>query len=213
MMLAHWFGKILVLTTVQSVLVIGLPAPDLRPSPPGIPSLSTVKNELASLVVAVQGSQDGYSRAKFPHWITQSGSCNTRDVVLKRDGSDVDQDVKCETISGTWYSPYDGATWTDSSDLDIDHLVPLSNAWKSGAAAWTTADRKAFANDLTNPQLLAVTDNVNSAKGDSGPEQWMPPLDSYHCTYAEMWVKVKSVYNLTITINEKTALVEMLGSC
>lgn len=63
--------------------------------------------------------------------------------------------------------------------MDIDHLVPLSNAWKSGASAWTTAQRQTFANDLTHPQLLAVTDNVNESKGDSGPEDWKPPLSEY----------------------------------
>ena len=78
---------------------------------------------------------------------------------------------------------------------------------------WTTEDRRAFANDLVYPQLLAVTDNVNESKRDKGPEAWKPPLDSYHCTYAEMWVKVKSVYNLTITSDEKTALAGMLDTC
>ena len=66
--------------------------------------------------------------------------------------------------------------WIAASDVDIDHMVPLSNAWKSGAASWTTARRQSFANDLQNPQLLAVTDNVNQAKGDQGPETWKPPL-------------------------------------
>ncbi|TVY16532.1 putative secreted protein, partial [Lachnellula arida] len=107
----------------------------------------------------------------------------------------------------------DGATWTAASDLDIDHLVPLSNAWKSGAAAWTTPQRQAFANDLTNPQLLAVTDNVNESKSDSGPEDWKPELKSYWCTYAKMWVKVKGVYDLTITSAEKSALTTMLDTC
>lgn len=92
-------------------------------------------------------------------------------------------------------------------------MVPLSNAWKSGAASWTTAQRQAYANDLTNPQLLAVTDNVNESKGDSGPEDWKPPLASYYCTYARMWIKVKSVYALTVTSAEKTALTSMLGTC
>lgn len=66
---------------------------------------------------------------------------------------------------------------------------------------------------MTNPQLLAVTDNVNQAKGDDGPEEWKPPLASYHCTYARMWVKVKSVYDLTVTSAEKAALVSMLDTC
>ncbi|TVY25486.1 putative secreted protein, partial [Lachnellula hyalina] len=122
------------------------------------------------------GSQSGYSRALFPHWITISGTCNTREEVLKRDGTSVVTSSACASTSGSWLSPYDGATWTAASDLDIDHLVPLSNAWKSGASSWTTPQRQAFANDLTNPQLLAVTDNVNEAKSDSGPEDWKPPL-------------------------------------
>ncbi|KAF7712978.1 Uncharacterized protein PECH_002491 [Penicillium ucsense] len=190
--------------------VTALPAP----SPPGIPSASVAQSELAGLKVAAQEPQDGYSRSEFPHWIKQSGSCDTRDVVLKRDGLNVVQSTSgCSTTSGTWISPYDGGTWTQSSDVDIDHLVPLSNAWKSGASAWTTAERQAFANDLVNPQLLAVTDNVNESKGDRGPEQWKPPLTSYHCTYAEMWVKVKSVYKLTITSAEKSALSQMLATC
>lgn len=194
-------------------LVHALAAPAPAPSPPGVPSASTAKSELASLTVATQGSQDGYSRALFPHWITQSGTCNTREVVLKRDGTNVVQSSSCAATSGSWYSPYDGATWTAASDVDIDHLVPLSNAWKSGAASWTTARRRAFANDLTNPQLLAVTDSINVSKGDSGPEDWKPPLTLYYCTYAKMWVKVKSVYSLTITSAEKSALTSMLNTC
>lgn len=112
--------------------------------------------------------------------------------------------------------------------MDIDHVVPLANAWRSGASKWTTAQRRAFANDLTNPQLIAVTDNVNQAKGDDGPEAWKPPLSkfsfspadndanglaSYYCTYAKMWVRVKYVYDLTITSAEKNALVSMLDTC
>ncbi|KAJ5649156.1 uncharacterized protein N7484_002879 [Penicillium longicatenatum] len=204
-LLAGYIGAIL----LNPALITALPAP----TPPDIPTASTAQNELSALKVAAQGSQDGYSRDKFPHWITQSGTCDTREVVLKRDGSGVVQSSSCAATSGTWYSPYDGATWTQASDVDIDHLVPLSNAWKSGASEWSTADRQAFANDLTHPQLVAVTDNVNSAKGDKGPEEWKPPLASYYCTYAEMWVKVKSVYSLTITADEKSALASMLDTC
>lgn len=201
--------NLITLTAILLNLQLSLSAP----TPPGIPTASTAKSELASLTVAAQGSQDGYSRDLFPHWITISGNCDTRETVLKRDGTNVVQSSSCAATSGTWVSPYDGATWTAASDLDIDHLVPLSNAWKSGAAAWTTAQRQTFANDLTHPQLLAVTDNVNESKGDSGPEDWKPPLQSYWCTYAEMWVKVKSVYDLTITSAEKSALTSMLNTC
>ncbi|KAJ4347205.1 uncharacterized protein N0V89_011144 [Didymosphaeria variabile] len=198
---------------VSAVAALAAAAPLEKRTPPNIPTTSSANTLLAGLTVKAQGSQDGYSRDLFPHWITQSGTCNTRETVLKRDGTNVVTDSACASTSGTWKSPYDGATWTAASDVDIDHVVPLSNAWKSGASAWTTAQRQAFANDLTNPQLAAVTDNVNQAKGDSGPEEWKPPLTSYYCTYAKMWIKVKSVYKLTITSAEKTALTSMMGTC
>ncbi|KAH7411016.1 hypothetical protein BKA64DRAFT_741635 [Cadophora sp. MPI-SDFR-AT-0126] len=190
-----------------------LAAPIEKRTPPGIPTTAAAKTALAGLTVAAQGPQTGYSRDLFPTWITISGNCNTRETVLKRDGTNVVTDSACASTSGSWYSPYDGATWTAASDVDIDHMVPLSNAWKSGAAAWTTAQRQAFANDLTNPQLLAVTDNVNQSKSDSGPEDWKPPLTSYYCTYAKMYTKVKSVYKLTVTTAEKAALTSMLNTC
>ncbi|OAX83380.1 hypothetical protein ACJ72_02255 [Emergomyces africanus] len=182
-------------------------------TPPNIPSPAEARSLLSSITVAPQGPQDGYSRDLFPHWITIQGACNTREVVLKRDGTNINVGNDCYPNSGSWYSVYDGATWTKASDLDIDHMVPLSNAWKSGAAVWTTDKRQKFANDLVNPQLLAVTDNINQEKSDSGPEAWKPPLQTYHCEYARMWVKVKSVYALTITDAEKTALADMLGTC
>ncbi|KAF2147223.1 uncharacterized protein K452DRAFT_240515 [Aplosporella prunicola CBS 121167] len=194
-------------------LTQALPAPRPLPTAPGIPSESTARNELGSLVVKAQGSSSGYSRDEFKHWITISGSCDTRETVLKRDGTNVVTSSACSATSGTWESPYDGATWTDKSDVDIDHMVPLSNAWKSGASSWTASQRQAFANDLTNPQLWAVTDNVNQSKGDKGPEEWKPPLASFYCTYAKSWVKVKSVYDLTVTSSEKSALEDMLDTC
>ncbi|KAF7512678.1 hypothetical protein GJ744_000245 [Endocarpon pusillum] len=189
------------------------PIPAPAPVPPNIPSGSTARSQLAALRVAPVGSQTGYSRDLFPHWSTQSGTCNTREVVLKRDGTNVVQDSSCAATSGRWYSPYDGAVWTQASDIDIDHMVPLSNAWKSGASSWTTARREQFANDLSNPQLIAVTDDVNQAKGDKGPEDWLPPLTSYYCTYAAMWVKVKYEYNLSVNSAEKSTLQSLLSGC
>lgn len=193
-------------------LTLGLVSPALA-TPPNIPSTATAKSELAGLVVKADGSMTGYSREKFPHWITQSGACNTREVVLKRDGTNVQQDSSCAAVSGRWFSPYDGATWTAASDVDIDHIVPLAAAWRSGASSWTTAQRQSFANDLTRPQLIAVTDNVNQAKGDQTPATWKPPLTSYWCTYAKMWVHTKAHWKLRVNSAEKTALTDMLGRC
>lgn len=95
-----------------------------------IPVVSIAETMLRNLRVAPIGSSDGYSRAQFPHWITQSGKCNTREVVLKRDGTNVTQNSACAAVSGLWKSPYDGESWTDADDIQIDHMVPLANAWR-----------------------------------------------------------------------------------
>ncbi|KUN05105.1 hypothetical protein AQI95_16515 [Streptomyces yokosukanensis] len=173
---------------------------------------STARSYLSQLTVATE-NRTGYSRDKFPTWITISGTCNTREWILKRDGENVVTNSACTATSGSWYSPYDGATWTSPSDVDIDHLVPLAEAWDSGASKWTTAQRQAFANDVTRPQLLAVTDNVNQAKGDQDPATWIPSRSAYVCTYVRAWVQVKYYYNLSVDSAEKTALTKDLAGC
>ncbi|MFE1366336.1 HNH endonuclease family protein [Streptomyces anulatus] len=188
-------------------------APSAQAAMPTPVSAATARTYLGQLTVGAEGSSSGYSRDKFPHWTTQSGACNTREVVLKRDGTNVQQDSSCAAVSGSWFSPYDGATWSAASDVDIDHMVPLAEAWRSGASSWTTAQRQSFANDLTRPQLIAVTDNVNQSKGDQDPAEWMPPTSSYKCTYVRAWVHVKKHYNLTVDSAEKSALQSALNGC
>ncbi|MEU9338674.1 HNH endonuclease family protein [Streptomyces sp. NPDC048290] len=187
-------------------------APTAAAALPTPVSAATARTYLASLTVATE-NRTGYNRDLFPHWITQSGTCNTRETVLKRDGSNVVTDSACAATSGSWYSPYDGATWSAASDVDIDHLVPLAEAWDSGAGSWTTARRQSFANDLTRPQLIAVTDNVNQAKGDQDPATWMPSRTAYRCTYVRAWVQVKYYYGLSVDTAEKSALTSYLNAC
>ncbi len=176
----------------------------------------------ASLTTAVAGLpvasevRTGYSRDLFPHWIDADGDgCNTRNEVLLAEA------VSAPAISGTctlsggrWYSYYDNAYWTLTSDLDIDHMVALAEAWDSGARNWTTSRRQAYANDLGDHRsLAAVTDNVNQAKGDQDPSTWKPSRTAFWCTYARAWIQVKWYYNLTLQSAEKSALSSMLGSC
>ncbi|MET7423505.1 HNH endonuclease family protein [Dactylosporangium sp. NPDC005555] len=198
------------LAGVLAALVLGTPS---HAAPSGIPSKATAQSWLNALTVATQGTTSGYSRDLFPHWVTISGSCDTRETVLKRDGTSVVTNSSCSATSGRWYSPYDGATWTAASDVDIDHVVPLAEAWRSGANSWTTAKRQSFANDLTRPQLIAVTDNVNQSKGDQDPSTWQPSLTSYRCTYAKMWIAVKYYWALKLQSSEKSALQTMLNTC
>lgn len=198
---------------VGAATVVIATATPAEATPPNIPSAATAASRLASLTVAAESHGSTYNRALFPHWITISGSCNTREMVLKRDGTNVTVDSACYPTGGSWRSPYDGATWTNPADIDIDHMVPLSEAWASGAWAWTTAQRQAYANDLGGPELWAVTDNVNQSKGDKDPAEWKPPLTSFYCTYARAWIQAKWYYHLTVDSAEKSALNSMLGTC
>lgn len=215
------FQAISVILAAGAAIVNALPAPapvaDAAPaplpSPSGIPSTANAKTYLSALTVSTNPDDGEYDRDLFPTWDTITGNCNTREYVLQRDGTNVVTSSSCAATSGTWYSPYDGASWTAASDVDIDHMVPLKNAWISGANAWTTAKREQFANDITRPQLWAVTDNVNQSKGDKSPDSWKPPLTSFYCTYAKAWVAVKYYWALRITSAEKSALTSMLNTC
>ncbi|KAH9475455.1 putative secreted protein [Psilocybe cubensis] len=134
--------------------------------------------------------------------------CTT--AVLKRDGTNVVVGSNCAATSGSWVSPYDNVPTNLASDLDIDHVVPLKEAWVSGARTWTNAQREAFANDLVRPQLIAVTDSLNQAKD---PAEWMVPLASYRCTYVRAWIHVKYHYKLSVDQAEKTALTNYINAC
>lgn len=205
-----------ILTAVIAVLFASfliVNAPSALALPPGTPSKATAQSELDGLTVAADESMDGYSRDLFPHWITIEGNCNTREMVLKRDADTVTEGSDCYPTSGSWTSFYDGVKTTNPSDLDIDHIVPLAEAWRSGARDWTTDKRQDFANDLDDPQLIAVTDNLNEAKGDQDPTTWQPPADSAHCDYAKWWIAVKHKWALHLQSAEKTSLQSMLDTC
>jgi hypothetical protein len=169
--------------------------------------------ELNTLDVADWHSMSGYSRSKFPHWRSQGEECDTRETVLKRDAESSKTGEDCKVVSGTWISAYDGKEVTEPQDLDIDHMVPLANAWRTGAWDWSNEQRAEFANDLTRPQLIAVTATTNRSKGDQDPSEWRPPRESYWCEYAQDWVTVKVHWKLSVTAAEKAALREMLATC
>ncbi|MFM8154989.1 MAG: DUF1524 domain-containing protein, partial [Actinomycetes bacterium] len=137
------------------------------------PATSALSSGGRDAALAVLGSlavrpanAGGYARSKFRHWITQSDGCSTREAVLIRDATTVSANG-CRIISGSWFSPYDATTWTSGSRLDIDHMVPLKEAWVSGASAWSADRRKSFANDMGwRGSLIAVSASSNRSKGD-----------------------------------------------
>lgn len=170
-----------------------------------------VRAQLASLHVENPHPVGKYSRDRFgAGWANQGRNCDTRETVLRDHGLGVRTDAQCRAISGSWRSPYDDKLWNRADQVDIDHVVPLGEAWASGAWAWSQDRRVAFANDLVDPQLIAVTASVNRQKGDKRPDQWKPPLVSYWHTYASDWITVKAKFGLTITATEKSALELML---
>lgn len=164
---------------------------------------------VASLPVAPEHI-GGYVRSEFgDSWYDlDRNGCDTREDVLRNE-STVPAVIGsgCTIVSGRWYSPYDDAVWTNKSDVDIDHMVPLKEVWDSGGWAWTAAQRLAYANDLTDDRtLIAVTDNVNQSKGDRDPAEWMPPRTAYWCTYASEWVAIKARWGLSIDSTEANFL-------
>src|SRR3954447_4490677 len=176
---------------------------------------SPLRTLVAGMTVAVE-VRTGYDRTLFPLWIDADGDgCNTRYEVLIAEATTAPTiGAGCKLTDGRWYSYYDNAYWTDPADLDIDHMVPLAEAWDSGARSWTTARRQSYANDLGDSRpLVAVTDNVNQAKGDQDPATWMPSYTSARCRYIGEWVAAKIRWRLTVDSAEKSALTGYANGC
>ncbi|MDG4791245.1 HNH endonuclease family protein [Micromonospora sp. WMMD1102] len=187
-------------------------APVESPPAPESSGPADTQAQLGQLTVASAGSMRGYSREHFPHWRKAGKNCDVRDTVLQRDGTGIKLSG-CNVVGGRWSSRYDNRALSDPSDVDIDHMVPLANAWRSGADEWDDERRGDFANDLDRPQLVAVSASSNRAKGDQDPSQWKPPNRDDWCQYAEDWIAVKHFWRLSVTSAEKAALDDMLGSC
>ncbi|WP_307868366.1 HNH endonuclease family protein [Umezawaea beigongshangensis] len=210
--IAAFASAVAVLSAVVSCSELGGAPPSGSAPAPGVPAGDAVA-QLAALPVAAEGKMTGYSRDRFPHWSSRGEGCDTREVVLQQQGRDVVRGEGCKATSGEWTSPYDGVVVTDAGDVDIDHVVPLAEAWRSGAADWTDERREQFANDLDGPQLVAATAKSNRTKGDQDPAKWKPPVQEYWCTYAVNWVQVKSTYGLSVDQAEKDALAGVLKGC
>ena len=179
------------------------------------PAANTALSLLATIRIAPEYTA-GYDRELFPHWKDLDGDgCDARENVLIRDSSiKVIVGTGCKVITGKWVSPYDGGTWTNPSDIDIDHVVALNEAWQSGAYAWTTQQRTNYANDLSDARtLMAVTDSVNQAKSDKDPAEWLPPLASYRCTYLSSWVAVKARWSLAMDPTEYSVVKSGIVAC
>jgi hypothetical protein len=183
-------------------------------APPASAQERSVLSMLRSLTVAPERPA-GYDRELFPHWDYVGGDCDVRDLVLiseARSGPSTGR--SCPVGSGRWFSEFDGVTVRDPSLLDVDHMVPLAEAWGSGARRWTTEVREAFANDRGYAgSLIAVTASSNRSKGDQDPAEWLPPRTAYSCTYVSEWIAVKWRWRITVDATEQAALRVQVNAC
>jgi uncharacterized membrane protein YhaH (DUF805 family) len=160
--------------------------------------------------------QAGYDRDLFRHWIDADGDgCDARrEVLIAESTTPVSVSSGCSLSGGTWYSAFEGVTTTDASSFDIDHFVPLKEAWDSGAHAWDSGTRQRFANDLEFAgSLIAVSASSNRSKGASDPAEWLPPNRSYRCVYLVTWVEVKLRWNLSADPGEIAAIRSAGSGC
>jgi hypothetical protein len=172
-----------------------------------------LQTAIADLTVASE-VRTGYSRDEFQHWIDADGDgCSTRNEVLIAEADDpVTVGSGCSLSGGRWFSYYDRVSWTQTSDIDIDHMVALAEAWDSGARSWSDATRRDFANDLGDHRaLVGVTDDVNQAKGDKDIAGWLPTYD--RCRYLREFVAVKHRWRLSVDSSEKAAMNSLASSC
>jgi len=200
---------------VLSLLVAGI-------SPSQADSVASGLSIIEAQVTKGRAAKTGYTRAQFGQtWAdVDRNGCDTRNDILKRDlTAEVfkEKTRECVVLSGTLIDPFSGETInfvrgnTSSMEVQIDHVVALSNAWQTGAFKLSIKERTAFANDPLN--LLAVKGRLNSQKGDGDAATWLPPLKSYRCDYVARQIAVKIKYKLWFTAPEKEAMVRILKSC
>ncbi|MFF7986968.1 HNH endonuclease family protein [Streptomyces sp. NPDC007901] len=216
-LIAALFAPLALLIPTTSTAAHAAEAPAHQPvrHVPGETVTLPVRDALAALTVADE-SRAGYSRDKFKHWTdADKDGCNARaEVLLEEAVTAPEVGAKCALTGGSWYSAYDDRYFDSASKLDVDHLVPLAEAWDSGASAWTAKEREAYANDLDDPRaLIAVSAASNRSKLDKDPAQWLPPYSPYWCTYVTDWVADKTRYQLSIDPAEQAALAERLTAC
>ena len=187
-------------------------------SPTNTQAATDALTVLNNLEVKGRAPKTGYARAQFPHWSDPDrNGCDARNDTLKRDLTNItfkEGTRECKVIAGQLLDPFSGKVITFSADkvvIDIDHVVPLSNAWQTGAAYFDKNKRSQIANDPLN--LLAVDAKLNRKKGDGDAATWLPPYKAFRCEYVARQVAVKAKYGLWVTQPEKAAIGKILSTC
>jgi Excalibur calcium-binding domain/Protein of unknown function (DUF1524) len=199
-------------------VVPALPATAPTTNKPKPPVAGTALAAVAGLTVKGRAPKTGYTRAQFGQaWFdTDRNGCDTRNDILRRDLHSRQMQNACKVMAGTLApDPYTGTSirfvYGGASEVDIDHLVALSDAWQKGAATWPAGKRLALANDPLN--LLAVDSSTNRSKGDGDAATWLPPNKAFRCTYVARQVAVKGKYAIWVTSAERDAMTRVLATC
>lgn len=172
---------------------------------------------LSQLAVKGRAPKTDYRRTQFGDGWVFVGGCDMRNIILARDLKNVITDTNCKVLSGDLSDPYTGKLIhfergaESSDDVQIDHVVALSNAWQTGAQQISFDQRESLANDPLN--LLAVDGQANQEKGDGDAATWLPPNKLFRCQYVARQVEVKTKYQLWVTFAEKEALQRVLANC
>ncbi len=214
--MSRW--EIRIALVLSALLVGSTPMPTSADSPQDRLAISV----LETLPVKGRAPKTGYSRAQFgPAWAdVDRNGCDTRNDILKRDLTSIVFRAKtrdCVVESGTLIDRYSGETINfvrgniSSMEVQIDHVVALSNAWQTGAFKLSAEQRRVLANDPLN--LFAVKGRLNSQKGDGDAATWLPPLKSFRCAYVAQQIAVKAKYSLWVVVPEKSAMVAILAKC
>ncbi len=199
-----------------ALLTVCLLLTGVAPADSATTYVTTLRAGARALPVAAENNV-GYDRDRyFGRWLDANGDCqDTRAEVLVQESKIAPNYTtarRCTVANGRWVTTFDNRTHTSATTVQIDHLIPVHEAWGSGARAWTQARRIAFYNDLGyGPSLNAQTGTVNASKQASGPEQWMPPLN--HCSYIAQWIAVKTRWGMTVDSTEKAALIAHADRC
>ncbi|MFD6113775.1 HNH endonuclease family protein [Streptomyces yangpuensis] len=182
-----------------------------------VPQVLPIGVAVSSLPLAVE-DRTGYQRTSFRHWnagAIPADGCNTRAEVLLAEAVVYPEiGPGCTLTGGTWWSYYDEREVTLAGALDIDHMVPLAEAWDSGARSWTAQRREAYANDQGQPaSLVAVTARSNRSKADQDPAEWLPPSADALCRYGAEWTATKLRWGLAVDEAEKGRLLDIAADC
>lgn len=180
--------------------------------------------ELAALTIAAPNKVK-YDRDEWDHW-DSDGCWNVREEVLARQSNPEalvlldknkaptsDKSAACYVESGSWADPYTGKNFTNPSDLDIDHMIPLGYAARHGGQEWGGDKKAEYANSLDAGHLLAVSASANRSKSDRGPGDWQPQNEAFKCDYAQNWVSVSVKWGLTTAKKDHERLADMLATC